>query len=112
MGQPAEKWTLDAFTRVASWYFANTPATWCVAHCPSGWYLTAADGTFISSHRTKRDAVANRTDGPCAQAHYAMLEWYLGFSRDPLLRPLTGDEHEAIVELLHRGWHASRMDCR
>jgi hypothetical protein len=100
MSEPADNWTLDAFTRVAAWYFANPPTTWCIAHCPSGWYVTAADGTYISSHRTKRDAAANLTDGPCAAAHYATLNWYLGYSDDAHLRPLTGAEREAVAKVL------------
>jgi hypothetical protein len=100
MSEPAENPTLDAFTRVAAWYFANPPTTWCVARYPSGWYLMAADGTFISSHGTKRDAVANLTDGSCAAAHYATLNWYLGYPGGAHLRPLTDAEREAVAKVL------------
>jgi hypothetical protein len=102
MSQPAENWTLDAFTKVAAWYFANPPATWRIARYPSGWCITAADGTYISAHRTKCDAAANLTDGPCARAHYATMDWYLGYPCDARRRPLTAPEREAISELLHR----------
>jgi hypothetical protein len=103
MSQPAENWTLDAFIRVAAWYFANPPATWRIARYPSGWHITAADGTYISSHRTKRDAAANLTDGPSARAHYATIDWYLGYPGDAHRRPLTAAEREAVAEVLrHR----------
>jgi hypothetical protein len=108
MTQPAENWTLDAFTRVAAWYFANPPGTWRIARYPSGWCVTAADGTYISSHRTKRDAAANLTDGPCATAHYTTLDWYLGFSCGARRRPLTTAEQEAVAEVLRRRCRADR----
>ena len=100
MSQPAENWRLDAFARVAAWHFANPPATWRIARCPSGWgwCVTAPDGTYISSYRSKRDAAANRTDGPDAKAHYATLDWYLGYSCDP--RPLTDAEREAVAQVV------------
>jgi hypothetical protein len=106
MSQPAENWTLDAFTRVATWYFANPPATWRIARYPSAWYVIAADGTYISSHRTKRDATTNLTDGPCARAHYATMDWYLGYCPDGRRRPLAADERRAVAELLRRRCHA------
>ncbi|MGH3557205.1 MAG: hypothetical protein ACRDTK_06885 [Mycobacterium sp.] len=92
--------TLDAFTRVAAWYFANPPTTWCITRHPCGWWVTAADGTYISWHRTKRDAGANLTDGPDAHEHYATLDWLLGYSPDPQLRPLTAAEHAAVDRVL------------
>jgi hypothetical protein len=100
MSEPAENRTLDAFTQVAAWYFANPPTTWCIARCPSGWYVLAADGTYISSHSTKRDAAANVIDGPCAAAHYATLDWYLGYSSGAHLRQLTDAEREAVAKVL------------
>ena len=100
MSEPSEKPTLDAFTQVAAWYFANPPSTWCIARHPLGWSVTAVDGTFISSHRTKSDAVANLTDGPCARAHSAILNWYLGYSGDTHQRPLTGAERKAVAKVL------------
>ncbi|ORW09576.1 hypothetical protein [Mycobacterium kyorinense] len=99
MSQPINA-TLDGFIRVAAWYFANPPATWCIARHPAGWCVTAADGTYISSHRSRRDAVANLTDGPYARAHYATLDWYLGYSIDPTMRPLTDAERAAVDEIL------------
>jgi hypothetical protein len=104
--QPTENWTLDAFTRVAAWYFANPPATWRIARYPSDWHIIAADGTYISSHRTKRDAAANLADGPCARAHYATMDWYLGYPCDGHRRPLTGAQREAVAEVLHRRCNA------
>ncbi len=100
MSELAENPTLDAFTRVATWYFVNPPATWCIVRHRSGWRVTAADGTYISSHRTKRDAAANLTDGPCAAAHYAVLDWYLGYYDDAHPRPLRGAEREAVAQVL------------
>jgi hypothetical protein len=100
MTEPAENRTLDAFTSVAAWYFANPPTTWCITRYPSGWYVTASDGTYISCHRTKREAAANLTEGPCAAAHYATLNWYLGYSGDAHLRPLTRAEREAVAKAL------------
>jgi hypothetical protein len=100
MSQPAEKSRLNAFTNVAAWYFANPPATWCVARHPSGWFVNAADGTYISVHPTKREAVANLTDGAHARDHYDTLDWYLGYSRDPDLRPLTEAERDAVAHVL------------
>ena len=107
MSQPAENGTLDSFTRVAEWYFENPPATWCIARDPLGWHVNAADGTYISSHQTKRDAVANLTEGPCAEAHYATLDWYLGYAGDAHLRPPTGAEREAVVQVLRRRCRAN-----
>lgn len=103
MSQPAKNSTLDAFIQVAAWYFANPPATWCIARSPSNWRIIAADGTYISSHRTRCEAVANLTNGPCARVHYAILDWYLGYSHDPQLRPLTYAEREAIAQILSTG---------
>lgn len=100
MSQLAENPTLESFTRVAAWYFENPPTTWCIARHPSGWNVTAADGTYISSHRTKRDAVASLAAGPCAEAHYATLDWYLGYSDDAHLRPLTSAERDAVAQIL------------
>ncbi|MGE2817964.1 hypothetical protein ACQI5H_22890 [Mycobacterium heidelbergense] len=100
MSDPDQNRKLDAFARVAQWYFANPPATWCLARHPSGWCVTAADGTFVSAHRTKRDAAANLTDGPCAKAHYATLDWYLGYSNDACLRPPTAAERQAVAGVL------------
>lgn len=99
MSRLAENGTLDSFIRVAQWYFENPPATWCIAHDPLGWHVTAADGTYISSHHTKRDAAANLTEGPCAEAHYATLDWYLGYAGDAHLRPLTSAERKAVVQV-------------
>ena len=98
MSEPPGNSALDAFTYVAEWYFANPPSTWCIARYPSGWCITAADGTYISSHRTKNDAAANLTDGPFARAHYATMNWYLGYSGDAHQRPLAGAEREAVAK--------------
>jgi hypothetical protein len=97
MSEPAEKSTIDAFTQVAEWYFANPPSTWYIARYPLGWCVTAGDGTHISSHATKSDAAANLTDGPCAEAHHATLNWYLGYCSDAQQRPLTSAEREAVA---------------
>ncbi len=99
--QPARNPELDAFSRVASWYFANPPATWCIARRFSSWHVTARDGTYISSHPSRADAAANLTDGPCAAAHYATLDWYLGYSHDQ--RPLTAAERTAVELILSAG---------
>lgn len=98
MSEPAETSTIDAFTQVAEWYFANPPSTWCIARHPLGWCITARDGTYISSHPTKSDATANLTEGPCAEAHYAIVNWYLGYSSDAHRRPLTGAERQAVAK--------------
>jgi hypothetical protein len=100
MSQPAENRTLDSFIRVATWYFANPPSTWCIARRSSGWYVTAPDGTYISSHRSRREAAANLTEGPWATDHFATLDWYLGYSRDPHLPALTDDERKAVAQVL------------
>lgn len=92
----------DAFTRVATWYFANPPSTWCVVRHPEGWLVTAADGTYISAHSTKRDAAANLTDGPDAARHYAMLDWYLGYSRDSGACPPTDAEREIVERIVSK----------
>lgn len=113
MSLPAETRKLDAFTRVAAWYFANPPATWCLTRRSSSWEVTARDGTFISAHRCRRDAAANLTAGSCAQAHYAAMDWYLGYRPEP--RPLTDAEREAVAQVLsatnspHR-FHGSHRD--
>ena len=99
MSEPAENSTLDAFTRVAAWYFANPPSTWCIVRNPIAWCVMAADSTYISSHPTKGDAV-DLTDGLCVRAHYAALNWYLGYSDDVHRRVLTGDEREAVAKVL------------
>ena len=105
MSQPAQQCRLDGFARVAAWYFDNPPATWRIARgSPGWWYITAPDGTYISSHRSRHDAAAHLTDGPYAQAHYATLDWYLGYSTDP--RPLTDAERAAIA---HAVAHADRQ---
>jgi hypothetical protein len=98
MSQPADTGELDASTRVVSWYFANPPATWCLTRRSSSWVVTARDGTYISSHRSRRAAAANLTAGPCAQAHYATMDWYLGYR--PERRPLTDAEREAVAQVL------------
>lgn len=98
MSHPVKNQPLDAFTRVAAWYFANPPDTWCITRRSSGWFITARDGTYISSHRSKSDAAANLTDGPCAMAHYAALDWYLGYRHDP--HPLTDAERKAVAQVL------------
>jgi hypothetical protein len=100
MSPSAENSKLDAFATVAAWYFANPPATWCIARRPSGWVVTAADGTFISKHATIREAAANLTDGPCARDHYDTLDWYLGYSHDPDARPLTKAERDVVAQVL------------
>jgi hypothetical protein len=100
VSEVVEDSTLDGFTQVAAWYLANPPSSWYVARHPLGWTVTAADGTFISSHRTKSDAAADLADGPCAKAHWATLNWYLGHSSDPDQRPLTGVERRAIARAL------------
>jgi hypothetical protein len=109
MKPPTGNYTLDAFTRVAAWYLANPPATWYVARHPSGWHVMARDGTYISAHRTRREATANLTDGPNARAHYATLDWYLGYSRGPRLRQLTDAEREAVAQLLSSTTSATPM---
>jgi hypothetical protein len=76
-------------SHVAAWYFDNPPTTWRIARRPSGWWIVAVDGTYISWHPTKRDAAANLTDGPEAHAHYDTLDWLLGYSPDPRSRPLA-----------------------
>ena len=90
----------DAFTCVAAWYFDNPPASWRIARHPSGWWIVAADGTYISWHPTKRDAAANLTDGSEAHAHYDTLDWLLGYSPDPRSRPLADAERAAIARIL------------
>jgi hypothetical protein len=100
MSEPAENSTFDAFTEVAAWYFANDPSSWCIARYPSGWCVTAADGTYISSHRTRSDAAASLRDGPCAKAHYATMNWYLGYPGGAHRRPLTPIERKAVAKAL------------
>jgi hypothetical protein len=100
MSQQAKNPTLDSFTCVAAWYFTNPPATWSIARHSSGWHVTASDGTYISCHRSRRDAAANLTDGPCARDHYATLDWYLGYSCDPRLPPLTDADRDAVAQIL------------
>jgi hypothetical protein len=97
MSEPARNWTMDSFTQVAAWYFANPPSTWCITRHPLCWCITARDGTYISSHPTKGDAAANLTAGPCAEAHYAKLNWYLGYCSDVDQPPLSAAEREAVV---------------
>lgn len=98
MSERARNGSLDAFMRVAAWYFENPPASWCLSRRASGWLVTARDGTYISSHRTRRDAAAHLTAGPCARSHYATLDWYLGYGSE--LPPLTDAEREAVAQVL------------
>jgi hypothetical protein len=100
MSQPAETSRLDSFARVAGWYFKNPPATWSIARRSSGWHVIASDGTYISSHRSRREAAANLTEGRCARDHYATLDWYLDYSRDRRLAPLTDAERDAVAQIL------------
>ena len=99
---------MDAFARVAAWYFANPPATWRLTRRPLSWDVIARDGTYISSHRTRRDAAANLTAGPCAQAYYATVDWYLGYRREP--RPLADEERQVIVQVLSSTDSSHRFD--
>jgi len=71
MSESAENQRLDAFTRVAARYIANPPT----------------------------NAVASLTDGPRAAAHYAKLDWYLGYCRDAF-EPTTDAEREAVAKVL------------
>lgn len=71
-----------------------------LARHPLGWLVIAADGTYISTHNTKQDAAANLTTGPRAAAHYAILDWYLGYSRDSGLPPLTDAERARVAQIV------------